>query len=104
MQREEWHLDKKVPIAIIGAIVGQTLFFVYVGTAWKTNIEGRVVALERTDAGQATHETRITVLEQGVLRIREDLAEIKALIREATSAAAQSGDPSSTRPNQKSSP
>ena len=78
---ESWHLDKKVPISIIGALVVQTLIFVYVGTAWKVDIEGRVGALERSDNSQATHESRIIVLEQGMLRIRDDLAEIKALLR-----------------------
>ena len=78
---ESWHLDKKVPISIIGALIVQTLIFVYVGTAWKVDIEGRVNALERSDNSQATHESRIIVLEQGVLRIRDDLAEIKALLR-----------------------
>lgn len=81
MQKEEWHLDKKVPIGIIGALIVQTMIFVYIGTAWKVDIEGRVIALERSDTIQSTHETRITVIEQGIVRIREDLAEIKALIR-----------------------
>lgn len=81
MQREEWHLDKKVPIGIILALFGQTLFFTYTGTAWKVDIDSRLAALERSDGVQSTHETRITVIEQGINRIREDLAEIKELIR-----------------------
>ena len=78
--RENWHLDKKVPIGIIGALIVQTLIFVYVGTAWKVDIEGRVIALERSDTVQSSHETRITVIEQGIIRVREDLAEIKAIL------------------------
>ena len=29
--RDEWHLDKRVPITIIAALVAQTLFFTYIG-------------------------------------------------------------------------
>lgn len=74
-------MDKRVPIGIIGAIICQTLVFVYIGTAWKTDIESRVITLEKADQNLASHETRIVVLEQAVLRIRDDLSEIKALIR-----------------------
>ena len=81
MQREEWHLDKKVPIGIITALFFQTLFFTYIGTAWKVDVESRLGALERSDSVQSTHETRITVIEQGINRIREDLAEIKVILR-----------------------
>lgn len=80
-QQESWHLDRRVPITIIGALIVQTLIFTYTGTAWKVDVDSRLAALERSDGGQASHESRIIVLEQGVLRIREDLAEIKALLR-----------------------
>lgn len=81
MQREEWHLDKKVPIGIIAALIAQTLFFTYTITAWKVDVDSRLTALERSDGVQSTHETRISVIEQGIVRIREDLAEIKELLR-----------------------
>ena len=81
MQREEWHLDKKVPIGIIVALVAQTLFFTITGTAWKVDVDSRLSALERTETSQANHENRITILEQQFGYIRADLAEIKALLR-----------------------
>lgn len=81
-QQEQWHLDKKVPISIIGTIVAQTLIFVYIGTAWKADVENRLHALEKEQNGISSHETRIVVIEQGMLRIRDDLSEIKQLIRQ----------------------
>lgn len=82
MPHDEWHLDKKVPISIIGAIVAQTLIVVSIGTAWKADVENRLQALEKEQDGISSHETRIVVLEQGMLRIRDDLSEIKQLIRQ----------------------
>lgn len=79
--REAWHLDKRVPITIIVMFAVQTLTLVYVGTSWKADIEYRVGALEKSMSESAPHESRIIVLEQGFLRIREDLSEIKDLIR-----------------------
>lgn len=79
--REAWHLDKRVPITMIVMFALQTLTLVYVGTSWKADIEYRVGALEKSMADSAPHESRIIVLEQGFLRIREDLSEIKDLIR-----------------------
>lgn len=79
--REEWHLDKKVPIGLIIALVLQTLFFTITGTAWKVDVDSRLSALERADSGQASHENRITILEQQFGYIRSDLAEIKTLLR-----------------------
>lgn len=94
LQREEWHLDKKVPISIIIAIVCQTLIFVYVGTAWKADVENRLTSLEKSQISAANYGDRILILEQGVLRIREDLAEIKELIR------SQNSPTSTTKPKQ----
>ena len=78
----EWHLDKRVPITIVFMFVLQTITLVYVGTSWKTDIDSRIKALEKSDDRSAAYESRIIVLEQGMLGIREDLSEIKALLRE----------------------
>jgi hypothetical protein len=37
-----WHLDKRVPIAIIGALIVQTLGVGGTAIAWKTSIEANV--------------------------------------------------------------
>ena len=46
----DWHLDKKVPIGLIVAIVIQTLTLVYVGATWKAETNGRLTALENSAA------------------------------------------------------
>lgn len=78
MENEGWHLDKKVPIAIIFALVGQTLFFTYWGSTWKSETDSRLLSLEKYQDATAGQERRITILEQQWTYIREDLAEIKA--------------------------
>jgi hypothetical protein len=78
---EDWHLDKKVPISIIVMFFIQTITLVYVGTSWKTDIDSRINQLERSEVKTTSYENRITVTEQQLGYIRNDLAEIKALLR-----------------------
>jgi len=79
--RDEWHLDKKVPISIIFALFVQTVVFVYVGTSWKADTDSRISALEKSENSRDSHENRLVVLEQQFGYIRNDLAEIKTLLR-----------------------
>lgn len=79
--RENWHLDKKVPIGIITALCIQSMVFIYIGTSWKVDVESRIANLERSDKSVETHENRLVILEQQFSYIRADLAEIKTLIR-----------------------
>jgi len=76
-----WHLDKKVPIGLILALLAQTLVITSWGTAKFENIDNRISNLEKSDEGQASHENRIVVLEQQFSYIRSDLAEIKNLLK-----------------------
>ena len=80
-ESNEWHLDKKVPITIIIMFAIQTLTLVYVGTAWKTDIDARIKALEKSEDKSSSYESRIIILEQGLLSIRDDLSEIKTILR-----------------------
>jgi predicted transcriptional regulator len=81
MTMGEWHLDKRLPISIIGTIALQTIIFVYVGTSWKDNVDSRLAALEKSDDSQQSHEGRLITLEQQFGYIRADLAEIKELLK-----------------------
>lgn len=78
---EEWHLDKRVPIAFFFGLIAQTVVI----TAWFTSkfegFDSRLAALEKSDDAQASHESRIVILEQQFQYIRTDLAEIKTLLR-----------------------
>lgn len=88
MGRDDWHLDKKVPISIFGMLVSlfvgfvvQTAYLTNVITEWKTVTDNRLSALEKSDKAVETHENRLVILEQQFSYIRADLAEIKTLLR-----------------------
>lgn len=51
-----WHLDKRVPVALIITILGQMAFFVW----WAANVESRMLASETANSRQ---DTRILAVE-----------------------------------------
>ncbi|HMA72994.1 MAG TPA: hypothetical protein VKP67_16165 [Xanthobacteraceae bacterium] len=72
----QWHLDKKVPLALIMTIVCQTIV-----AAWgASNLWTRVGELERRMQIAAPQFERIIRLETKVDGITGSLSEIKALI------------------------
>jgi hypothetical protein len=74
----QWHLDRKVPLAIIFAFVVQTVTLVVIGTAWKTDIDNRVQQLEKSDNERRPQESRIVIVEQQLKYIAESLTRIEA--------------------------
>ena len=78
---KDWHLDKKVPVSIIFGLVVQTITLVYVGTTWKADVDYRIATLEKAEHDRKSQESRIIVLEQGIAYIRNDLQEIKSLLK-----------------------
>ena len=75
-QDRQWHLDKKVPLALIMTIIGQTVV-----TAWgASNLWTRVGELERQVQIAAPQFERVIRLETKVDGITGSLSEIKALI------------------------
>jgi hypothetical protein len=78
---QNWHLDKRVPIAIILTIFLQTFAFIYFVTAWKVEVESRLAVLEKISINTASQEARIIVLEQVTIRVSDDLTEIKNILR-----------------------
>ena len=76
LEDRQWHLDKKVPLALIITIIGQTIF-----AAWgASNLWTRVSELERQTQLAAPQFERIVRLETKVDGITGSLAEIKALV------------------------
>ena len=76
----QWHLDKKVPLALIITIVGQTMV-----AAWgASNLWTRVGELERQMQNAAPQFERIIRLETKVDGITGVLSEIKAMINRRT--------------------
>jgi hypothetical protein len=72
-----WHLDKRVPIALIFTIVMQTAGLVW----WASSLTERVNTLERRADASAPQAERITRLEVNIEVVKDGIAEIKRLIR-----------------------
>lgn len=77
VQGEEWHLDKKVPIAIIIALVIQSITFISVAAAWKATVDGRLERLEEFEDANNNQGDRILVLEQQLKFIVEGIGRIE---------------------------
>lgn len=73
-----WHLDKKVPLALIFAILVQTAM----GFWWASNQDTRLVAVERQVQAAAPQGDRLTRVEVKIENIQAGVDEIKALIRQ----------------------
>ena len=50
-EQESWHLDKRVPIALILFLIIQTITIVILGTAWKDGVDGRLSVIETNQQG-----------------------------------------------------
>ena len=73
----EWHLDKKVPIALIFTIAMQTGVFIW----WAASLTGRVERLELDNMARSPQAERITRLETQINFVVQGIEEIKHLIR-----------------------
>jgi hypothetical protein len=77
MQQEQWHLDKRVPIGIILALLVQTITFFTIAAAWKTSVDGRIERLEELASDSSKQGDRILILEQQLRYIVESLSRIE---------------------------
>jgi len=82
--KNQWHLDKRVPITLIFAIMIQTIAFVWFMATLRNDVDNNSFRLERV---YTIHETRITSLEKVVqdqsvmlARIDENLKAIRDAI------------------------
>ena len=76
-RERNWHLDKRVPLALIFAIVCQTAAILI----WGTRIDSRVEMLERQLSSSGSQGERIIRLEIKMDGIFQSLADIKALMQ-----------------------
>lgn len=72
----QWHLDKRVPIGIIAAMVFQTITFVALGSQWMAKMELRVDTIERALDERKTQGDRLIILEQKLGFISETVTAI----------------------------
>jgi hypothetical protein len=73
----EWHLDKRVPIALITTLCIQMGLFIW----WAGRLSERVDNLERIATTNAPQAGQILVLSTKVDAINGTLTEIKGMIR-----------------------
>jgi hypothetical protein len=73
----EWHLDKKVPIALIATLILQTTAIVW----WAANLSTRVDALERQYLATVPRMESVIRLETKVDGLTSGLQELKAMLR-----------------------
>lgn len=72
-----WHLDKKVPITLIFAILAQTVgFFI-----WAARTDEKVTVLKSRLDAIAPQADRLTRVEVNIEAIKDSLAEIKQVLR-----------------------
>lgn len=76
-QREPWHLDRRVPVALIVTLVIQTGAVVW----WASNIDKRVEQLEDQVATRALVNERLARMEAQIGGIRENTARIESWLR-----------------------
>ena len=77
-QREGWHLDRRVPISIIGAIVIQTILVTWHMADVQAQVadhERRMTAQERSTEGRISRdmaqEGRLSRIEEGIRALLE---------------------------------
>lgn len=74
---QNWHLDKRVPIALIFTIVIQTAGLVW----WASSLTERVNTLERRADATSPQGDRIMRLEVNMEVVKDGVAEIKRMLR-----------------------
>lgn len=76
-QTEPWHLDKRIPIAVIFTMLMQTAGIVW----WASSITERVVRLEHESVRSLTDDGRLIRLETQMSNVADALLEAKATLR-----------------------
>ena len=74
---KRWHLDKRVPLALIVTIVVQTAGLVW----WASSLSERVNSLERTREATAPQGDRLTRVEVKLEVVQQGIERIERLIR-----------------------
>lgn len=72
-----WHLDKKVPIALLLAILAQTAG----GFWWASSLTERVSMLERSVTAAAPQADRLTRVEARLESVQDGIIEIKRMLQ-----------------------
>ncbi|MEN6644296.1 MAG: hypothetical protein ABFE08_17795 [Armatimonadia bacterium] len=80
-------LRQAFPTPVVVTLILYTMGASTYVSSWKSEIEAKLSALEKVALSMGSHENRLVVLEQQFIQIREDLAEIKLMLREKRASA-----------------
>lgn len=75
-------LHQSLPLPVVAVLLLQTAGFVWIGSDKFTSIDMRLAVIEKFIEGQSGQNDRIIILEQSLGGIKEDLADIKKMLRE----------------------
>jgi hypothetical protein len=75
---EPWHLDKKVPVALIFAIAMQTAGAIW----WASAVNSRIAALEHGQLQVSSVNDRLARMEERVIGLSEGIRDIKTAVRD----------------------
>jgi hypothetical protein len=73
-----WHIDKRIPIALIIVLVGQFTGAIW----WASGATIRLENVERTAASFAPLPERLTRVEEKLGAVQEGITEIKRLVQD----------------------
>ena len=76
-QDHQWHLDKKVPIALIFTIVAQTVAVVW----WAAKADNRLDNLEKAGSSGSAQAERIVRLETKMDSVVDAVTDLKVILR-----------------------
>ena len=76
-QDREWHLDKKVPLALIVTLILQSGTFIW----WAAKADNRLDNLERLSAISSPQIERIVKIETKMDSIVDNLNDVKVMLR-----------------------
>lgn len=83
-KKESWHLDRRVPLALIFALLVQTAGIVWWAATLQAENEGqetRISRLEQQNAQSTVLGERLARLEERLEGVRSDTARIERLLR-----------------------
>jgi Tfp pilus assembly protein PilO len=78
--RESWHLDKKVPIALIATLIVQAGGFVWFASKLDARVDQQASRLERLEAADRAQDVKILATAEGVIRLQEQLAYLTRMV------------------------
>lgn len=79
---EPWRFDRSVPVGVLLALLGNTLFFIYLGASLQQEVKMRLDRLEAAEHERKPQEARLIRLEEQLRNMIMMLEKIEAHLQE----------------------